>query len=197
MAAVTDFVFHHLPFMLRPQKKHSGEPALSTTEEEMTDLLYLTCREFHRRTGHYPYLNYDNNKIQQSIGLDPQHPDQYRLSSEHGEDIVMPKDHRLPQPPHSPDCNRPVEHQFGSGKTRLRNDLYLKGVRITTGAQLQTRVHEEFSKYMPEFSVRKDVEHLPLLWEVISTTRGEAVYVDDEGKVHVGSGGDWGQKGSM
>ena len=94
------------------QKKGTGDTAASTTEEEMTHPLYLTCKRFHDKTGNWPYLNYDNNKIQVNIGTDPDDPNLFRLKSPHGDDIVMPKDRKFKQPKHSPDCNRPVEHAF-------------------------------------------------------------------------------------
>lgn len=179
------------------QKKGKCDPAFSTTEEEMTDLLALTCKKFHDKTGSWPYLNYDNNKIQKNIGIDPDDPDVYRLSSNHGDDIVMPRDRKLPQPTHSPDCNRPVEHAFGSGKTRVRNNLYMDNKRVTSGAQLRPCVKKQFtSGGMPALAVREDVLQLPLLYEIISTPAG-VVWEDEEGKVHVGTGGDWGPPPTM
>lgn len=178
------------------QKKGTSDTAASTTEEEMTDLLYLTCRRFHDKTGNWPYLNYDNNKIQVNIGTDPDDPDLFRLKSPHGDDIVMPKDRKLKQPKHSPDCNRPVEHAFGSGKTRVRNNLYMDKQRVTSGSQLRPVVHKQFTDEMPPMAVKLDVEGLPLLWEILKTEKG-VHWEDEEGKLHVGSGGDWGPRPSM
>lgn len=164
----------------------------------MQDLLYLTVREFHSKTGHYPYLNYDNNRIQQKIGRDPTDPTIYRLRRERCDNIIMPVDHKLPQPTHSPDCNRPVEHAFGSGKARVRNCLYLEKERITRGRALQTVVRKQFTVEMPDGAVQEDIFQLPILWDIISTQKN--VYcqsADLSGMVHVGSGGDWGPRGTM
>ena len=195
---MTALVFHHLLLFFFLQRKGTSTAASGTTETEMQDLLYLTVKRFHAKTGHYPYLNYDNNKIQTKIGHNPADPTRYRLCSHHGPDITMPMDHNLPQPTHSPDCNRPVEHAFGSGKARVRNCLYLEKQRITQGRPLQTVLRGQFTTDMPALAVREDILQLPVLWDIISTQKG--VYcqsADYSGKVYVGSGGGWGPRGTM
>lgn len=171
------------------QREGSGDEAASTTKEEMTDLLYLACRKFFRKTGRYPYLCYDQNGIQKNI-------DVTNLTSHHGDAICLRPEQKIPQPTHSPDTNRPVEHTFGSGKPRVRNNLYASGVRVTKGEQLRRVVHREFTQGMPAGAVKKDVEGLPLLWEIISTPAG-VTWEDEYGEMHVGSGGDWGPRASQ
>lgn len=169
---------------------------LSVTEEEMTILLYLTCKKFHDKTGSWPYLNYDNNKIQVKMGVNPAEPDVDRLRSTHGDDSVMLIDRKLPQPTHSPDCDRPVEHASGSGKARVRNHLYMDKQRVTTAAQLRPVGHTRSTSNMPALAVKEDIEQLPLLLETISTEAG--VHWEDEyGEIHIGSGGNWGPRGTM
>lgn len=192
-ARVTDQVLYHALPPPCLQKKGKGEEADSTTEEEIRDLTWLTVKKFHAKTGHYPYLNYDNNKIQVNIGLHPDEPEKYRLSSNHGEDIVMPRNRKLPQPTHSPDCNRPVEHPFGYGKTKIRNTLYLKKPTVTEPDQLRPVVHKQFTSGMPPLAVQSDIEGIPLLWKILSTPAGVS-FCDDDGELHYGSGGNWGPK---
>lgn len=165
------------------QKKNSGDDAQSTTEEEFKDNLWHICHTFKQKTGEYPILCYDNVKIQRIADIT-------LLQNEHGGDILLDKDkNKVKLPTYSPDCNRPIEHTFAIVKTMVRNKLYKYYHKYNTGRSLQTLVQECFDK-LPKGAVAKDVNDLPLLWEVISTPTG-IIFLDANDHAHVGSGGDW------
>ena len=176
------------------QQKRGGKPAQGTTEEEMSDLLWLTSHTFHKVTGEWPYLCFDNNKIQKNIDVtNIPYPSECAVP---GEDIHLPADHKIPLTTHSPDCNGPAEHAFSYGKAQVRNHLYSSGKRITTGHQLCVAVRKQFEHNLPDGAVAADVARLPLLWEMISTEEG-VLFEWEDGKVYRGTGGKWGPKGWM
>lgn len=185
---------YHSPPPPATQKKKGGGKASSTTEEEMSDLLWHTTHIFHKKTWDWPYLCFDNNKIQKSIDVtNIPYPENCAVP---GEALHLPADRKIPLPTHSPDCNWPAEHSFGHGKSRIRNHLYSSGKRITSAHDLRVAVRKQFTKFMPDGAVAADVERLWLLYEMISTPAG-VTYEGEDGKMHVGTGGNWGPKGFM
>lgn len=178
-------------------KRDKGRPAKSTTEEEMSDLLWHTSHKFQKKTGHWPYLCFDNNKIQKNIDVTHiPYPEGCTVNVEGDGVISLPADHKIPLTTHSPDCNGPAEHAFSYGKAQVRNHLYSCGKRITTGAELRKAVRQQFEHNLPDGAVAADVARLPVLWEMISTDVG-LMFEDEDGKMHHGTGGNWGPKGFM
>lgn len=170
----------------------------------MSDLMWHTSWLFHEKTGDWPYLCFDNNKIQKNIDVtNIPYPDDCTVPLEKvvkvdgcGDDgaIHLPSaEHKIPLPTHSPDGNGPVEHAFSYGKSKVRNHLYFEAKRITTGDQLRKAVRKQFEK-LPPGSVAADVARLPLLWEMLSTDVN-VLFEADDGKVHAGTGGNWAGKG--
>lgn len=181
------------------QPKSGGRTAKSTTECEFSDLLWHTCHLFHKKTGQWPYLCYDNNKIQKNIDVtNIPYPEGCTVHIPEGEseNIHLPADHKIPLTTHSPDGNWPVEHIFNTGKSQIRNNLYSGGKRITTGAELRKVVRQQFEHHLPDGAVAADVARLPVLWEMISSDVG-VVFEDEDGKLHYGTGGNWCPKGWM
>lgn len=158
--------------------------ALSTTEQEMKDLLYITATKFQKKTGHWPYIMMDNNRIQRNIDIS-------NLETNHQEGVYthIPGDRLVFVPTHSPDCNRGVEHQFAWGKGHLHNQLYLTIKQKTTSKELQQTIRHVFTHLKPG-AVVADVETLPWLWLAISTDEGVPFY-DQQYGAGIGSGGDW------
>lgn len=152
----------------------------------MSDLLYLTATSFHQKTGHWPFIQMDNNAIQAGIDISS-------LNTNHKPDgpfTAIPKGQLILVPTYSPDCNRAIEHQFGSGKGRLHCNLYKAPTLVNTGQELQAAVLQAFVKEMTPDSVAADVSSLPLLWKILSTPEG--VRMCEDGSVsYVGTGGGW------
>lgn len=159
--------------------------ALSTTEEEITDLLYLAIQKFFKKTGYYPFICWDNNRIQANV-------DVTNIESNYnkGTPLRLPRNYKIPLPTHSPDCNQPVEHCFANGKRHIKDSIYSSAVHITTGRELQRVVRKQFTEDMPEGAVVADVQHLVTVWEIISTPAGVEFQASDN-KTHVGTGGNW------
>ena len=163
---------------------------MSTTKEEMEALLHIVCTKFQKKTGHWPYLSIDNASIQAHI-------DVTCLKREGQPNISMPAHHNLNIPKYSPDINRSIEHQFGGGKPRVRNECYSLNHQVITGAELRKIVRRQFTTGLPQHSVAKDVAGLTLLWQIISSPAGQEWTDPESGRLCVGSGGNWGPRGSM
>jgi hypothetical protein len=166
-----------------------GTEAKSTTQAEMEDLLHCVCTAFHKKTGHWPYLSFDNASIQAKI-------DVTCIRRDYHDPVQLPADHNLHIPNYSPDINRAVEHQFGGGKPRVRNACYMLDHVVTTAKELRKIACMEFTKNVPPGSMKRNVEGLPLLWEQISTPLGIS-WQDAKGHIYQGTGGNWGPRGSM
>jgi hypothetical protein len=167
------------------QTKAKGEKATSTTAEEFEDNLWMIVDKFKRRTGVWPVLSYDNNKIQ--VALDVRHIE-YAQGQE-GKEVFRldPTLNKVDLPTYSPDMNRAIEHVFAGVKQRVRAAIYKGEKDFTKSSVLQSVVHEKFTT-LPEGAVRKDVYGLPLLWRVLSTAEGDD-FEDPPGTKHVGTAG--------
>jgi hypothetical protein len=156
----------------------------------MEALLHIVCTEFQKKTGHWPYLSFDNASIQAKIEVTC-------LKREGKPNISMPDDHNLKIPKYSPDINRGIEHQFGGGKPRVRNECYSLDHVVISATELRKIVRRQFTIGVPKYSVAKDVAGLTLLWQLISSPAGQRWTDEETGRLCVGTGGNWGPRGSM
>jgi hypothetical protein len=164
--------------------------AKETTRQEFVDNMYYIMVEWNKKTNSAPYfLSLDNNKIQATADLtrveNPNNP--------HQSVSLAPNGARLPLPPYSHDLNRPIEHLFGTAKHFIRCALYTDWARYKTPANLQSLVFTTFntlSQLGYGDHVAKDVRGLPHLWEILAMPFGIS-YRDYEGRVQVGTGGDY------
>ena len=171
------------------QKANSAEEADSTTREEFEDNMYHIMKSWKAKTNDACLLSFDNAKIQATADLttlyDPLHPNdpEYAFQLEElGEKLDLPA--------YSHDLNRPIEHVFGTMKHRIREELYSKSWKYKTATSLQSLVWQQFHENLPPNQVQEDIKGLPLLWEVLMTPAG-VTFIDANGKMAVGTGGDW------
>jgi hypothetical protein len=167
------------------QTKAKGEKAASTTAEEFEDNMWMIVYAFATRTGVWPVLSYDNNKIQ--VVLDVRHIE-YAQGQE-GKEVFRldPTLNKVDLPTYSPDMNRAIEHVFAGVKQRVRAAIYAGNKDFTKSTVLQSVVHAAFDS-LPPGAVRKDVYSLPVLWHVLSAAKG-VEFEDPPGTKHVGTGG--------
>lgn len=132
-----------------------------------------------RQEGGVPYLQFDNNRIQdcadlRAIGLDPSC--------------------RVPLSAYSPDLNRAIEHTFGWLKDEVRGWMYkeIQHGRFPTAAGFASATHTIFNTRRTEW-VAADVIGLPQLWEILDHDEGQN-FQSSDGHFLVGSGGDWTKK---
>lgn len=134
------------------------------------------------------YLSYDNASIQATADLTTlKHPDTRE------EIHLAPYGQVMHLPAYSHDLNRPIEHLFGTVKHRIKVELYEDWAKYKDARELQKLVYSIFNnlaKYNLDRHVAADVAGLPLLWQILSTSAG-ILFADDEGDVHVGTGGDY------
>lgn len=80
-----------------------------------------------------------------------------------------------PQPPHSPDCNKPIEHVHGRLDAHMHHWLRQQrvnnpGGRITV-EHCKAELQLGFSS-IPASCIKADVESLPATWEAIIANHG-------------------------
>ena len=96
---------------------------------------------------------------------------------------------RVETPSWSPDFNKPVEHAHGTVKKEFKTELRaVEGkMPMDTCRRLLVRLAEQ---HITVDSVGKDVQGLPLMWQVIAATTDKEV-VSPKGKVYKGVWGNW------
>lgn len=97
-------------------------------------------------------------------------------------------DKKLPQPPRSPDFNRPVEHAHFIIQHTFQQEVGLwigKGVKA-----VMERVTELIKEHITPDMVRRDVSTMHLGWTAVLAPKGEVV-VGPTGKKFEGTAGDW------
>jgi len=80
-----------------------------------------------------------------------------------------------PHPPHSPDCNKPVEHVHGQLDAHMHHWLTQQRLnnphtRITV-AHCKAELDRAFAS-IPTSSIKADVESLPATWDAIIANHG-------------------------
>lgn len=155
---------------------------------EVADNLYLMVKKFREKTGTTPKIMMDNIAIQANI------PDD-RIDSRYGT-IELPPEDRIRFPEYSPNINQVVEHSVGAIKGGTVNGLYTALASHTRMGphSLQTIVKRQVELFEQGELFKQGVEHnfrkLPSVIKAISLPEGQS-FVDDWGKVHYGSNGDW------
>lgn len=172
------------------QKDGTNIPAASTTREEFENNMFHIIKKWHAKAGvDVPfYLSFDNNAIQATAEINTlTHPNT-------GEQIQLaPYGQKLNLPSYSHDLNRPIEHLFGTVKHQIKVQLYEDWAKYKDAKELQAlvaRIFNHLGDYGLDRQVAADVAALPKLWQILSTPAG-ILFADDEGDVHVGTGGDY------
>lgn len=132
------------------------------------------------KKGLTPLFSYDNNRLQAGasyakMGMDP-------------------KEH-IPLASYMPDGHKVIEHFFNRFKAALWNSLYEEGP-VLSGEELQERVLKIWGQmHTPEHiaHIQKDVDSLPLTYEIIATPAGTQ-FTGPDGQIHEGVGGDWARR---
>lgn len=129
----------------------------------------------------FPYLQYDNNRIQIAADL---------------RDIGLDPSFRVPLSAYSPDLNRAIEHTFGWLKEEVRGWLYgwiqhHPGC-VPTAKQFADATHGAFMGRKQAW-VSADVMGLPELWEILDHDEG-VQFRCSNGRWKQGSGGGWSPK---
>lgn len=106
--------------------------------------------------------------------------------------IPVPEDvlWRLPQPAHSPDFNKPVEHAHGYLKDAFWREPDLKEVIAGGVVAIRKRIVKLAKALITPERVRADVSTQHLTWRVVGAPQGEEI----EGPAHKkfkGVAGDW------
>lgn len=138
----------------------------------------------------------------------------FQLAQQHGHDVVASWDNasmhtfkvsqvgltqaqHLVLPPHSPDLHQIIEHCFARLKQELVVKLYHLGWDNVTPEVVAREVLElceaEHGTVASAAVIKADLAHLPRLYRVLSTPKGQ--YVFDGSRWVQGSGGDWPPKG--
>jgi hypothetical protein len=89
--------------------------------------------------------------------------------------VVGTKAKLWPQPPHSPDCNKPIEHvhaQVDAGVHAWLLDTRQHHPSHTITVEESKAKVEEVFYSMPTSSIKADVESLPSTWEAIIANHG-------------------------
>lgn len=86
----------------------------------------------------------------------------------------------LPQPAHSPDCNKPIEHVHGQMDEKMHS--WLRELRASTGTPEPTPQQcmsqcRDFFRAVPTSSIAADIATLPATWQAIVAAGG--AYVAD------------------
>lgn len=109
---------------------------------------------------------------------------------------LTPTQH-LALPPHSPDLHQIIEHCFARLKQELVAKLYKLGWDNVTPEVVAREVlalcEDQHGTVASAAVIRADLAHLPRLYRVLSTPKGQ--YVFDGNRWVQGSGGDWPPKG--
>lgn len=168
-------------------------PAKSTTTKEIEDIIPLFWPKalqdmVDMKIKGGALLSMDNIKIQANANAKG-----------------LYKRHRVVLPPYSPDMHKVVEHCIGNLKRAVHQRLYKQDYRVTS-QQVQQILREEFyckdeqGQEIPEKkeafikSIRADSDDLINTYRANSMEEGEE-FVDDKGKVHRGTGGNWPKSG--
>ena len=89
--------------------------------------------------------------------------------------VVGTKAKLWPQPPHSPDCNKPIEHvhaQVDAGVHAWLLDTRQHHPSHTITVEESKAKVEEVFYSIPTSSIKADVESLPSTWEAIIADHG-------------------------
>ena len=161
-------------------KSNYKEPAKSTTKIEFQDNIkqfWAPTRTTLQQRGFTPRISWDNNKIQKNADL--------------GQMGVLPEE-KVPLAPYMPDGHKVIEHVFARAKHELVEQVYQLGSEADriTAADAQRMVRNALSKVATPAQIKKDVDSLPLTYEVIARPRGQ-LFLGRDGKWHRGTGGDW------
>jgi hypothetical protein len=158
-------------------------PAKSTTREEFEDImreLVSTAKIGLMRWGLKPLFSWDNNKIQKTANL---------------ERMGLTAAERVSLPVYSPDMHKVIEHYFGIIKPMVRKHVLGLGkatIDVVDGMAI-VKSCWQLTKLRYMGSIKKDVESLPVTWHIISTEEGVSAEGPD-GKLYVGTGGEWAPK---
>jgi hypothetical protein len=154
------------------------ENAASATKEEIFDNTKVWIREATRQAQkgwRGMLVSWDNASIHGFKGYKGGYAELGIHDTQH---IVLP--------PKSPDLHQVVEHCFGRLKAELVAAMYKVGWSHITKEWVLQWVIDWCRAIQPE-TLQKDLQHLPKLYRVVSTTAGE--HFTYEGQQLVGSGG--------
>lgn len=108
---------------------------------------------------------------------------------------------RVHLPEYSPDMHKCVEHVFARLKPQVYERLYAFDHHVTA-REVQQIIRDLFTgaggsaadmaarRQAFQQSVLQDSRSLPLTYKVISTDKGVS-FMDEHGRIHLGTGGDW------
>jgi hypothetical protein len=154
------------------------DDALSATKEEIFDntKVWLQVAEQQAQRGwHGLLVSWDNASIHGFKGYKGGYAE---LGIDETQHIVLP--------PKSPDLHQVVEHCFGRLKAELVAAMYKVGwAHITKEWVLRWVI--DWCRAIEPATLQKDLQHLPKLYRVVSTTTGE--HFTYNGEHLVGSGG--------
>jgi hypothetical protein len=179
---------------LHLQTKDNKKDADSTVEEEIRDNLYFVIKNFRFETdGEDPILVMDNVNIQAGV------PDDW-VESRYG-DFLLPAGCRLRIPTHSPDFNQVAEHFIALVKRETRNMVYQRCIEHgrLQETSMQWMVEVVFNKIkkgeLYKGSVAANVQRMPLVWRVISSSKQTVVTDPCTGRQYKGTAGNWAPPG--
>ena len=106
---------------------------------------------------------------------------------------------RVPLSPHSPDIHKVIEHTFARFKRRVAELLYAQLPQLPEGrrpslAVVAKVVADALKAAATRDAIAGDVASLPHTLQIIATERLQEVELSN-GRVVLGSGGDWPPKG--
>lgn len=174
------------------QVKSGRRAAKGTTTAEFEDNMWHIVNTWRKKTNNsYFFLSFDNNSIQATADLrvltNPADPTDTLPLEQEGKQIGEVLD----LPTYSHDLNRPIEHVLGTGKHLIKCELFKDWAKYKKASSTQTLAYTIFHslpKHGMQDSVAQDVAGLPTLWHIISTPK-DTQFVDDKGRVQVGTGG--------
>jgi hypothetical protein len=146
-------------------QKTTGEAALGITQQEadhivsklLQALSAAKAQHGFKRTDRF-YICYDHASVHNNIAA-----------------VLGNRAHIWPQPPHSPDCNKPIEHahaQVDDGMKRwLRQRRAERPRRVIAVDEAMAECTRRF-KGVSQASIAADVASLPATWQAIVANHG-------------------------
>lgn len=104
------------------------------------------------------------------------------------EKVGFSEDQRVALGVKAPDMHQMIEHVFGIMKQRLMVELHLKNFKVT-GRECQEMAKSIFKTQITADGLASLQKRLPLLYEMISTEKGQTFYHNN--KMYAGTGGNW------
>lgn len=169
-------------------QRKDGADASSTVTLEIADNLYKMVEHFRAKTGEDPIIMMDNVKIQAGI------PDN-KIESRYGT-ITLPDGCRIRFPPYSSDINQVAEHSIAAVKGGVTEQVFEECCRQVHFHKhsLQRIFKNQFNLFEQGYLHPKGVEHnfakLQTVFRVIASGEDEW-FMDENGKMHHGSNGNW------